>query len=79
MMGERKMYMIGVFDPNVDNSWPWHFHYENGVFLSEKKRLCKDGKAAKFENQDEAREFFHSWSGNSKYKMELIECFLRQR
>lgn len=77
-MAHKQVYKIGVFDPSVDMSWPWHFHYENGVYLSEKKRLCKEGKAARFDSPTEAREFFHAWSGNKKYKMELIECFTLQ-
>ncbi|WP_105174281.1 hypothetical protein [Pseudoalteromonas sp. T1lg122] len=71
---EMKMvYRIGIFDPNTDLSWPWHFSHYDGIYLSNNKRPCKMSKAARFDSKEEARLFFHDWSGNSKYKMELIE------
>lgn len=69
----RSFFNIGLYDLAVDDSWPWHCHYEDGVYLSSKKRCCKRGKAAEFDTPEQAREFFHNWSGNRKWKMELIE------
>lgn len=66
-------YLIGVFDPEVDESWPWHCHYEHGIYLSAKSRLCKISKAAEFNSADEARMFFHKWKGKGRNKMEVIE------
>lgn len=67
------VFLIGVFDPNIDENWPWHCHYENGIFLSENFRQCKRWKAAEFATANEAREFFHNWKGKRHFKMELIE------
>lgn len=66
-------HLIGVFDPEIDESWPWHCHYEHGQYLSSKKRLCKIGKAAQFDSADEARLFFHHWKSKGTLKMEVIE------
>ncbi len=67
------VFLIGVFDPLINESWPWHCHYEHGIYLSEKYRQCKRWKAAEFETAKEAREFFHNWKGKKHLKMELIE------
>ena len=69
----KSFFQIGVYDPNQYNSWPWHFHYENGKYLSTKKRVCGWSKPAEFDTQEEAREFFHAWKQKTKYKMEIIE------
>ncbi len=66
-------YYIGVFDPDRDQSWPWHFYNENGTYLSGKMRLCKLPQAKKFSNADDARQFFHDWKNKKHYKMELVE------
>ena len=68
-----KKIQIGVFDPLQNDNWPWHYHYEDGRYLSGKKRVCGLSKAAEFSSKEEARMFFHQWKGNQKYKMELIE------
>lgn len=66
-------FLIGVFDPDADDSWPWHFDYENGIYLSVNYRLCKRAKAAEFQTATAAREFFHLWKGKKNLKMDLIE------
>lgn len=76
MLDGELMYMIGIYDPKVDNSWPWHFHYERGVYLSDKKRRCGDSKAAKFKSKPEAEQFYSSWNGSKKFDMELIEVYV---
>ena len=69
----KSIFLIGVFDPTVDDNWPWHFHYEHGMYLSVKHRQCKIRKAAEFTSAAEARNFFHNWQGKRHLKMELIE------
>jgi|TARA_R100000687_G_scaffold82874_2_gene83653 hypothetical protein len=69
-------FLVGVYDPTLDDKWPWHCHYEDGQYLSNKKRLCGFGRAAEFSTAEEARQFFHTWENKRHLKMELIE---RQR
>jgi hypothetical protein len=69
-------FLIGVFDPDIEDSWPWHFDYQNGVYLSLNYRQCKRHKAAEFDSAAGAREFFHAWGGKKNLKMELIEVQL---
>tara|TARA_Y100001937_G_C7136776_1_gene340456 strand:+ start:3645 stop:4049 length:405 start_codon:yes stop_codon:yes gene_type:complete len=69
-------FLIGVYDPTLDDKWPWHCHYEDGQYLSDKKRLCGFGRAAEFSSAEDARQFFHTWKNKQHFKMELIE---RQR
>ena len=68
----KSFYFIGIYDPKKHDSWPWHCHYDDGQYLSAKKRICSK-VPAEFETENEAREFFHSWKHKAKYKMELIE------
>lgn len=70
---QRSVFSIGVFDPNKHDDWPWHYHYDDGVYLSANNRLCKLKKAAEFDDIEKARQFFHAWGGSNKYKMEIIE------
>ncbi len=70
---QKTLFRIGIFDPTVDIRWSWHCHYHDGIYLSENKRPCKHAKAAQFDSAEQARLFFHTWNGNKKYKMELIE------
>jgi len=67
-------YLIGVYDPTADDSWPWpwHCHYEDGRYLSAKHRVCGKGRAAEFASEDEARAFYFNWTHSLKYKFELI-------
>lgn len=69
-------FLIGVYDPTTDDKWPWHCHYEDGQYLSNKKRLCGFDRAAEFSSAEDARQFFHTWENKRHFKMELIE---RQR
>jgi len=55
------------------DGWPWHFHYEDGRYLSEKRRVCNVYRAATFNSPLEAREFYTTWKHHLKYRMELIE------
>ena len=65
-------YLIGVYDPTADDSWPWHCHYEDGRYLSAKHRVCGRGRAAEFASEDEARAFYFNWTHSLKYNFELI-------
>jgi hypothetical protein len=65
-------YLIGVYDPNFDDSWPWHCHYEHGRYLSTKHRICGRERAAEFSTEQEARDFYYQWKPSRKYKFELI-------
>lgn len=73
MFATRSFYNLGIYKTEWADSWPWHFHYENGVYLSRKYRPCGWAKAAEFECPQEAREFFHSWKNTQGYQLELIE------
>ncbi len=73
MKVNKSFFQIGIYNPEMDNCWPWHFHYENGRYLSAKKRICSWNRPAEFETEKEAREFYHSWKQKDKYKMELIK------
>lgn len=66
-------FTIGIFNPAACDRWPWHFHYDDGLYLSEKQRPCGMSKAAVFDTADAARQAFHAWKGNHKWKMEIIE------
>jgi hypothetical protein len=65
-------YMIGVYDPKHDNSWPWHCQYEYGQYLSLKHRICGQARAAEFSTEKEARDFYYRWKHARKFKFELI-------
>lgn len=69
----RSLFNIGLFDPNIDDCWPWEYHCDEGQYLSEKKRLCGWSKAAVFDSIDEARTFFTEWKGSQKWKMHIVE------
>lgn len=70
----KTFFHIGIYKPEwSSDGWPWHFYYEDGVYLSAKKRACGINKVGEFDTKQEAREFFHDWSGNKAYRMELIE------
>lgn len=69
----KSFFQIGIYDPKKYDSWPWHFYYEKGKYLSAKKRVCGWSKPAEFGTQEEARNFFHTWKHKAKYKMEIIE------
>lgn len=69
----KSFYQIGIFDPSEYESWPWHFHYENGRYLSSKHRECGANLAAEFDSQEKARAFFGEWIHKERYKFELIE------
>jgi len=69
----KSFFQVGVYDPSLSDNWPWHVHYHEGLYLSKKQRVCKMGKAAVFTDINKARNHFHTWKGNNKYKMEVIE------
>ena len=69
----KKALIIGIYDPDLIDFWPWHYHYEHGEYLSEKYRKCGEEKAAKFKKKEEAEKFFFQWKHHEKYKFELIE------
>lgn len=70
---QKSFFNIGIYEQADDENWPWHNDYYNGLYLSDKKRPCKQQKAAEFDTPEQARQFFDSWRGKSKYKMEVIE------
>jgi hypothetical protein len=72
MQVQKLFYLIGVYDPALDESWPWHCHYEHGRYLSMKRRVCGQERAAQFSTEHEARGFFFSWKHWRKHKFELI-------
>lgn len=69
----RSFYLIGLYDPDVDDSWPWDHRYDEGIYLSSKKRVCKLPKASALDTPEQAKEFFSGWAGSTKWKMKLIE------
>ncbi|MFT6836420.1 MAG: hypothetical protein ACJA0H_002470 [Francisellaceae bacterium] len=69
----QSFFFVGVFDPIHSNSWPWHHHYNDGLYLSAKRRLCKLSKSAEFSTPEAARSHFAACSNKSGYKFELIE------
>lgn len=73
MLATRSLYNIGIYKTDWAANWPWHYDYENGIYLSMKYRPCGWKKAAEFLSQQEAREFFHRWKNTRGYKLELIE------
>lgn len=73
----KLIYLIGVYDPNFDDSWPWHYQYEYGRYLSIKHRICGRERAAEFPSEEEARAFYYQWKHYQKYKFELIPVQFR--
>ncbi|OAH97225.1 hypothetical protein A1353_23325 [Methylomonas methanica] len=65
-------YLIGVYDPANDDTWPWHFQYEYGQYLSAKHRVCGRARAAEFATEKEARDFYFLWKHARAFKFELI-------
>jgi len=68
----KLIYLIGVYDPNSDDCWPLHCHYEYGRYLSVKHRICGRERAAEFTTEEETRAFYFEWRHSRKYKFELI-------
>lgn len=69
---QQTHYHIGIYDPAIDDSWPWHFHYERGRYLSAKHRICSINSAKSFPSKSEARAFYAAWKHYASYKFELI-------
>lgn len=65
-------YVIGVYEPDNDDTWPWHCHYEDGEYLSAKHRVCGRERAAEFATEKEARDFYFLWKRARAFKFELI-------
>jgi hypothetical protein len=68
----KLIYLIGVYDPALNESWPWHCDYEYGRYLSAKHRICGRERAAEFPTEKAARDFYAEWMHYRKYKFELI-------
>lgn len=68
----RSRFVVGVYDPNIDDSWPY-FHPDEGVYLSRNKRLCSQKSAIEFDIPDQAREFFGSWKHSYRYALHVLE------
>lgn len=73
MQVHKSFFMVGVYDGNQNDQWPWHCHYDEGVYLSTKKRRCTQRSAAEFDCIEDARAHYHSWKNRDKYKLEIIE------
>jgi hypothetical protein len=69
---QQTHYHIGIYDPAIDDSWPWHFHYESGRYLSAKHRICSISSAKSFPSKSEARTFYAAWKHYASHKFELI-------
>lgn len=68
----RSRFIAGVYDPNIDDSWPY-FHLDEGVYLSKNKRLCSWKSAVEFDRPQQAREFYSAWKHASRYRLEVRE------
>lgn len=68
----RSRFIVGVYDSNIDDSWPY-FHPDEGVYLSKGKRLCSQNSAVEFDTPEQAREFFGCWKHASKYCLHVLE------
>lgn len=69
----RSFFNIGLFDPLLSDSWPWECKEIDGVYLSEKNRVCSVKKAAIFDSIAEARQFFNDWKGKGRWKLHIVE------
>ena len=69
----KSFFSIGIYDPSQDDFWPYHYRYEDGVYLSKKYRKCGDKSSAVFDTPEAARHFFNTWKHKDKYKFEIIE------
>ena len=61
MKSRKKALIIGIYNPDLIDFWPWHYHYEHGEYLSEKYRKCGEEKAAKFKKKEEAENEIKIW------------------
>lgn len=68
----KTFYVIGLYDPQQYDAWPWHCHYEYGQYLSDKYRICGWNRQARFESEAAAREFYFAWKRYKEFKFELI-------
>lgn len=68
----RSRFIVGVYDPNIDDSWPY-FHLDEGVYLSKNKRLCSWKSAVEFDRPEQAREFYSAWKNASRYRLSVVE------
>ncbi len=73
MQQQKSVFTIGIYDPKVDDGWPWHYQYEHGDYLSPKHRKCGMERAAEFDTEDDARAFYFDWKHYKSFKFELIE------
>jgi hypothetical protein len=68
----RSRFVVGVYDPNFYDSWPYFFSHE-GIFLSKNKRLCSWKSAIEFDQPQQARDFYSSWKHASSYRLKVVE------
>lgn len=68
----KEYFVIGVYDPSLDDAWPWHFHYENGRYLSAKKRVCNWDRYAVFSSEDLALDFWTRYSNSNDLAFEIM-------
>ncbi|QSB03799.1 hypothetical protein JWZ98_22700 (plasmid) [Methylomonas sp. EFPC1] len=68
----KTFYVIGVYNPQQYDAWPWHCHYEDGQYLSGKYRVCGCNRQVRFESEAAAREFYFAWKRYKEFKFELI-------
>lgn len=68
----KEYFVIGVYDPSLDDAWPWHFHYEHGCYLSAKKRVCNCTRYAVFSSADLALDFWTGYANPKDLAFEII-------
>lgn len=69
----RSFFLVGVYDPLIYDSWPYFHAFDDGVFLSKNKRLCKFNSAIKFNSHLEAPEFYSEWKHADRYRLHHFE------
>lgn len=72
----RSRFIVGVYDPKQFDHWPYS-HPQEGLFLSDAKRIRLYDKAAEFETIQAAREFYASWKRASRFRCHLHEYKIR--
>jgi hypothetical protein len=69
----RSRFLVGIYDPNYYDSWPYFHAFDEGIFLSKNKRFCKFNSAINFDLPEQARAFYSSWKRSSLYRLHVFE------
>lgn len=69
----REWYLIGVYDPNHYDEWPYYF-YDDGVYITKKGRIGLVARAQEFDSIEKANEFLEQWGYKKKdlFKYEYV-------